>query len=215
MLALAVLSIPSSAGSQAAPTRNTWEKEYAQRSADSIAAQFEEPSRAVFRYRHAIAGLMQLKPGMTAIEIGAGSGFLARELVKKVGPEGRVVATELEEKLVVYMNERAKKEGLTNFVALKGQPAATGLEPESADALVMVNTFSFIDKPADMLKSVNATLKPKGLLLIVDFPREGLSASSPGMDAEEVVELAKNAGFDRAGENGVVPGQYALIFRKR
>ncbi|MEO6237752.1 MAG: hypothetical protein ABIQ52_12195, partial [Vicinamibacterales bacterium] len=73
----------------------------------------------------------------------------------------------------------------------------------------------FFDHPAEMLQSIRDSLKPNGLLLIVDSPREGLTAGAPGMDAEEVVALATAAGFNRVNENGVVPGHYAIIFRKK
>ena len=197
------------------PIRNTWQKQYASAPADSFAAKFEEPSRALFRYRAAIAGLMQIKPGMTVGEVGAGSGYLARFLVTKVGDAGRVFANELEPKMVAYMKERAEKEGLKNFTAVQGQPTSTGFEEGSLDAVSAVYAFSFFDHPAEMLKSMHASLKLDGLMLIVDVPREGLDKASPGMDADEVVALATAAGFTRVGENGVVPGHYSLIFRKK
>lgn len=201
---------------QAPPAvRNTWEQAYAKGSADSFAAQFEEPSRALFRYRQAIAGLMQIKPGMTVGEVGAGSGYLSRFLVEKVGADGRVLANELEPKMVEYMRARAAKEGLKNFNAITGTSVSTGFDAAALDAVAAVYSFSFFDHPAEMLKSINDSLKPNGLLLIVDSPREGLSASSPGMDADEVVALATAAGFNRVNENGVVPGHYAIIFRRK
>lgn len=201
---------------QASPViRNTWAAQYAKGSAESFAAKFEEPNREIFRYRAAIVGLMQLKPGMTAAEVGAGSGFMARFMVTKVGADGRVFANELEPKMVEYMKTRAAKEGLANFTVVQGQPKSAGLAPGSVDAVALVQTFSFLDHPEDMLKSLNEALKPKGLLLVVDFPREGAPPAAPGMDAEEVIPMAEAAGFTRVGENGVVPGHYALIFRKK
>jgi ubiquinone/menaquinone biosynthesis C-methylase UbiE len=196
-------------------TRNTWAAQYAKGSADSFAAKFEEPDREIFRYRAAIVNLMQLKPGMTAAEVGAGSGFMARFMVTRVGAEGRVIANELEPKMVEYMKARAAKEGLANFTVVQGQPKSAGFEPASIDAVALVQTFSYLDHPADMLKSLNEALKPKGLLLVVDFPREGAPPDAPGMDAEEVIPMAEAAGFTRVGENGIVPGHYALIFRKK
>lgn len=201
---------------QAAPVvRNTWAAQYAKGSAESFAAKFEEPNREIFRYRAAIVGLMQLKPGMTAAEVGAGSGFMARFMVTKVGADGRVFANELEPKMVEYMKARAATEGLANFTVVQGQPKSAGLAPGSVDAVALVQTFSFLDHPEEMLKSLNEALKPKGLLLVVDFPREGAPPAAPGMDAEEVIPMAEAAGFARIGENGVVPGHYALIFRKK
>lgn len=178
-----------------ATVRNTWEKTYATSSAESFAATFEEPTRALFRYRQAIAGLMQIQPGMTVAEVGAGAGYLARFLVQKVGAGGHVLANELEPRMV--------------------EATSTGFQPGSVDAVAVVYAFSFFDYPADMLRSLSDSLKPNGLLLIVDSPREGLTVSSPGMDADEVLDLTAAAGFTRLGESGVVPGHYSLIFRKK
>jgi len=213
---LTVWMLTAALAVQASPSvRNTWEKAYSAGNAESFVAKFEEPQRALFRYRAAIAGLMQIKPGMSVGEVGAGSGYVARFLVSKVGDTGRVFANELEPKMVAYMKERAAKEGLKNFTVVQGQPTSTGFDNESLDALTTVYAFSFFDQPAEMLKSMHASLKPNGLMLIVDVPREGLDKSSPGLDAEEVVALATAAGFTRVGENGVVPGHYSLIFRKK
>jgi len=115
-LILAVLVL-----AQAAPpaaSRNIWPEAYARKDAAAFAAEFEEPSRALFRYRAAMAGLIQVKPGMKVGEVGTGSGYLARYIAAKVGPEGHVYANEVEGKMVAYMNDRAAKEGLKNFTAV-------------------------------------------------------------------------------------------------
>jgi ubiquinone/menaquinone biosynthesis C-methylase UbiE len=140
---------------------------------------------------------------------------MARFMATKVGPSGRVVANELEPKMVAHMRARAEKEKLSNFTVVQGTPASTGFEAASLDAVALVQAFSFFDHPAEMLKSLNDSLKPTGLLLIVDSPREGMPPAAPGIDAEEVIPMAEAAGFTRVGENGIVPGHFALIFRKK
>jgi cyclopropane fatty-acyl-phospholipid synthase-like methyltransferase len=179
-----------------------------------IAAAQENASSAVYRYRAAIAGLLPLKPGMVAAEIGAGSGFVARVMAPQVAPGGRVIASTLDPRMVGYMNDRARSEGLENFSAVLGQPAATGLEPASIDAAVVVNAFSAFTRQAEMLQSMAASLKPGGVLLIVDLPREGIGSAQVGIDADDLVKLAAAAGFKREAESSVVPGQYAIRFRK-
>lgn len=198
----------------AAGPRNTWPQEYAKRDAAAFAAEFEEPSRPLFRYRAAIAGLLQIKPGMTVGEVGAGSGYLARFMTGQVGPEGRVFANELEPKMVAHMKAVASREGLNNLTVVQGTPTSTGFEAGLLDRLAVVHAFSFFDRPAEMLRSMHAALKPGGRLVIVDIPSEQVGSSIVGVDADEVITLAKASGFTPAGENGVVPGHYALIFRK-
>ena len=116
--------------------------------------------------------------------------------------------------MVAYMNARARDEGLKNFNAVQGQPTASGLEPASVDAVAIVSAFSFFDHPGEMLQSISTALKPGGMMLIVDLPREGQGASETGIDADEVVALATAAGFQRVSENGIVPGHYVIRFRK-
>lgn len=194
--------------------KNIWDAQYKTRTPQAMAAQFEEPSRSVFRYRAAIAGLLDLEPGRTAAEIGAGSGFLARLMAQQVAPSGRVIATELDARMVAYMNERATREGLTNFSAIQGQPDACGLPPASVDAVAIVNAYSFFDKPDAMLASIAAAVRPGGIMVIVDLPGAEESGRITGVDAEDVIAAATRAGFDRIGESSVVPGYYAIRFKK-
>jgi cyclopropane fatty-acyl-phospholipid synthase-like methyltransferase len=195
--------------------RNIWADQYKQRSAAEMAAQFEEPSRPVFRYRAAIASMLALKPGMAAAEIGAGSGFLARELAKLVGPDGRVIATELDDKMVAYMNQRAKAEGLANFRAVKGRSDASGLEPASVDAVVLVNAYSFMEAREPMLASIAEAVRPGGLVVIVDIPEAGSGAERTGVEAEDVIAAAARVGLTLVNESGIVPGHFAIRFRKK
>jgi ubiquinone/menaquinone biosynthesis C-methylase UbiE len=195
--------------------RNTWAKEYAKKDASAFAAEFEEPSRALFRYRAAMSGLMGVKPGMQVGEVGAGSGYFSRFNAGKVGPEGHVYANELEPKMVEYMKARAAKEGLANFTAVQGTTTSTGFQPASLDAIGVVYALSFFDEREAMLKSMAESLKPGGTLLIVDLPSEQVGDRMVGIDVEDVIALAGAAGLTHERENGVVPGHYALIFRKK
>jgi ubiquinone/menaquinone biosynthesis C-methylase UbiE len=215
MLTAVTLILLLVAQGAASAARNTWAKEYAKKDAAAFAAEFEEPSRALFRYRAAMSGLMGLKPGMSVGEVGAGSGHLSRFNADKVGPDGHVYANELEPKMVEYMKARAATEGLTNFTAIQGTPTATGFKPGSLDAVAVVYALSFFDNRDAMLKSISDSLEPGGLLLVVDIPSEQVGETMVGIDVDDVIALAGAAGLTHERENGVVPGHYALIFRKK
>jgi len=57
-------------------------------------------------------------------------------------------------------------------------------------------------------------LKPGGALVIVDLPAESVGSRVVGIDADDVVQLASAAGLKREAESTVVPGHYAIRFRK-
>ena len=210
-----LLALALALGNAQAPARNPWADRYKTQTPAETAAQLESDTRPVYRYRVAIAGLLQLKPGMVAAEIGAGSGFLSRIMAGQVGPAGRVIATEIDPRMVDYLNERARSEGIRHLQAIAAQPSTSGLEPASVDAVAIVDTFSFFENPREMLQSISSALKHGGVLLVVDFPRVGQGPSQEGIDADALVALATGAGLTRETESGIVPGHYAIRFRKR
>ena len=146
---------------------------------------------AVYRYRAAIAALLQLKPGMVAAEVGSGPGVIGPEMAPLVAPGGRVIAATLDRK-----------------------SASTNLEPASVDAVALIAVFGVVDQHRQLLEKLAAALKPGGALLVVDVPQENDGKKVTGIEADEVVQLATAAGLKREAESGIVPGHYAIRFRK-
>jgi predicted methyltransferase len=184
------------------------------RTPTEIAAKTETASSATYRYRTAIAALLQLKPGMVAAELGPGSGFVARAMAPLVAPDGRVVAAAFDREMAAFIVERAKSEGLQNVSSLVVQSDGGGLQSASLDAVAIVSAFGNLTQRREVLQAVAAALKPGGALVIVDLPAESMGEKVVGIDADEVVQLATTAGLKREAESTVVPGHYAIRFRK-
>ena len=53
-----------------------------------------------------------IRAGMTAVEPGPGMGFFTLEIAKLVGPSGRVVAVDVEPRMIERLKRRARKAGL-------------------------------------------------------------------------------------------------------
>jgi cyclopropane fatty-acyl-phospholipid synthase-like methyltransferase len=179
-----------------------------------LAAKWESPSQAVFRYRVAIAGLLNLQPGMTAAEVGATTGFVARAMAPQVAAAGRAIAVVADEQTAAFVRDRARTEGAANVTVVVAKPGSSGLDAASVDAIAMADAFSAVGDQRALLRDLSMAIKPGGALLIVDFAREGQGAAQAGIDADDVVALATAAGFRREAESSVVPGHYALRFRK-
>ncbi len=88
-----------------------------------------------------IADAAALAPGMTTVEIGPGLGILTAELLARVGPEGRVIAVELDRRLAGHIREEFG--GATTLTVIEGdvlrRPIATilaGTPEETPYALV-------------------------------------------------------------------------------
>ena len=117
-----------------------------------------------------------------------------------------MIATERDPTLVSYMDERARTEGLQNFSSRLMPADGSGLDAGSVDAMVLVETLSREQHAGELLKALASALKPGGLIVIVDSPREGQGASQTGIDADDVVgardrsrRQASRRDRDRAG----------------
>src|SRR5262245_61498323 len=72
----------------------------------------EAPSKAL--------DALDLKPGMVVADIGAGSGYYASRIAKRVAPSGRVYATDIQPGMIAILERRIKSEGLTNITTILG-----------------------------------------------------------------------------------------------
>src|SRR5262249_57208189 len=91
-------------------------------------AQTVSPSRSAEEHRDSlneageIARLLELKPGMTVGDIGAGSGYHTVRLSRLVGPTGTVVAEDVTRDYLIELARRTERLGLTNVKFALGKP---------------------------------------------------------------------------------------------
>ena len=64
-----------------------------------------------------------VRDGMTVLEPGPGMGFFTVELARLVGPSGRVVAVDVQPKMIEKLKQRLAKAGLTERVDRRVAPA--------------------------------------------------------------------------------------------
>jgi SAM-dependent methyltransferase len=58
---------------------------------------------------------LEVKPGMTIADIGAGSGYHTFKLAPLVGDDGKVIAVDIQPQMLAILPERAKKQKLKNI----------------------------------------------------------------------------------------------------
>jgi ubiquinone/menaquinone biosynthesis C-methylase UbiE len=170
--------------------------------------------------------LLELKPGMTIADIGAGSGEMTLLMAARLGPSGKIFATDINEDRLKEIRAAAARDRLDNVVVLEGAERETNLPAGCCDAIFIRDVYHHFPDPGAMNRSLLASLKPGGRLAIIDFvPRQGseLPAGAPanrgghgitaGMLRDEVIAAGFTAGetiehWD--GSNGV----YLVVFRK-
>ena len=131
-----------------------------------------------------LVDLLELKPGMTVADIGAGFGAWTIRLSRWIGPAGRVYATEVGEAQIAALHDTVRREQLTNVSVLKGAPDATNLPAGCCDAILVRDVYHHLVQPEDIVRSLAAALKPGGRLAVVDFPPRPNTEVPPGVPAD-------------------------------
>jgi ubiquinone/menaquinone biosynthesis C-methylase UbiE len=122
-----------------------------------------------------LAGLMQWKPGTVVADIGAGDGRFSFAAAAKVGPTGRVYASEIDEKKLDELRAEVKRRNLSNVTVVTSRDTDTGLPAGCCDAIFLRRVYHHLTRPAEFDAKVVASLKNGGKLAIIDFaPRSGL-----------------------------------------
>jgi SAM-dependent methyltransferase len=109
--------------------------------------------------------------GITALEPGPGMGFFTLELARRVGPKGRVIAIDLQPKMLEGLVRRARKAGLADRVETRQRKGDhLGVEDlrgrvDFALAFAMVHE---VPRPDILLLDLCEALKPAGRLLIAE-----------------------------------------------
>ena len=176
---------------------------------------FEEPGRDKRLQIDRVMDLLELKPGSTIADIGAGSGWFSVRAARRVAPNGRVIAEDINPKAVAYIHQRAQREHLANIVPLLGTPDDPKLAPNSLDAALMLKVYHEIAHPPLVLANLRAALKPGARFGIID--RNGNGADH-GLKESILRAEVEQAGFRQVARYDFTKadGQdYFLIFEKQ
>lgn len=179
----------------------------------------ESEYNEIYRYRDGVVACLSLEKGMDVADVGAGTGFFSRLFATKVGPSGKVYATDIARSFVEYIDETARTANLPNLKALVNTERSTTLPPESVDIVFTSETYHHFAYPKDMLASIHQALRPGGALVIIDEIRNVPGENGPDTHVRcgkgTVMDEVAEAGFDFVSEIPMFTEHYFLIFRKR
>jgi SAM-dependent methyltransferase len=149
---------------------------------------FQNPARILAPY---------VRDGMTALEPGPGMGFLTLDLARLVGPSGRVVAVDLQSRMLDALRRRAVKAGLAERVTTRlAQPGRLGVSDLAGQA-DFVLAFAVVHELPSMrafFAEAAESLRPGGALLLAEpaghvsadaFEDELRAAAAAGLTPQE------------------------------
>lgn len=168
----------------------------------------EAPSKAI--------DALELKPGMVVADIGAGSGYYASRMARRVGPSGRVYATDIQQGMIDLLDRRIRSEGLANVTTVLGGMDDPKLPANSIDLAIMVDVYHELQQPQIFLQRLKTTFKPGGRLVLLEFRKEDPKVpilEVHKMSVAEVKQELEAEGFVLDRVIDVLPWQHIIVLK--
>jgi len=164
--------------------------------------------------------LLDLKPGESVADVGAGSGVITEKLARKVGPKGAVYAVDIQDEMLALIRERMKSEGIENVVPVLGEIEDPKLKLNSIDLALLVDVYHEFSHPYEMTRAMAESLKPGGRIVFVEYrkedPRVPIKEVHKMTEAQVKKELLQpEFGLEWVETHDELPRQHVIVFRKK
>jgi SAM-dependent methyltransferase len=153
---------------------------------EAMAVHWDPPTRRLIE-------ALEIGPGDHCLEVGAGTGTVARILADLVGPTGRVLAVDLDPRFLIDLPRQVEVRALD----LRTDPL-----PEAAFDLVHARmVVEHIPPQRDLLSTLVRSLRPGGWLLVedADFVTAGICVPPQPLHEKvlgALLDLTRSGGYD-------------------
>ena len=131
--------------------------------------------------------LPPVKPGMRILDVGCGTGAIAREIARRVAP-GEIIGVDREEAQLETARRLAAEEGVGNVRFHKGDAAKLDFPDDEFDAVYSRFLLEHVAGPPDAVKEMVRVVKPGGWVCAYEW-ENGCDACYPDSPAIRQVWL--------------------------
>jgi ubiquinone/menaquinone biosynthesis C-methylase UbiE len=149
----------------------------------------DNPLRRLLHNPEKIVG-PYVEPSMTVMDIGCGMGLFSIAMARMVGEQGRVIAVDLQQKMLDVLRRRTERAGVADRIQLhqcEADRLSVVLQADFALALMIVHE---VPDQRRLFGEIHACLKPGGKVLMAE-PKIHV----PGPAFQQTVVAAEEVGF--------------------
>ncbi|UCC41074.1 MAG: class I SAM-dependent methyltransferase [Candidatus Aminicenantes bacterium] len=155
-----------------------------------------------------------LKEGMTIGDIGAGRGRFAVWFSARVGESGKVYANDINKGVLDHIERRCERNNIRNIITVLGEVEDPLLPEGELDIAFMINVYHHLDKPVKLVRNTIPSLKPNGILAIVERDQEKAGGVSwESTPKKRLIEQVESAGYKLVKVDDSLEEDYLYIFR--
>jgi SAM-dependent methyltransferase len=127
----------------------------------------QTPTQA--RLRRRFLRFCRIRSGSEVVEVGSGSGVVARDLAALVGPRGHVTGVDKSRVLLVAARRGARESGLGRRITFRhGDAARLPLATARFDCALAVTVLLHVARPQAMLREMVRVTRPGGVVALQD-----------------------------------------------
>jgi ubiquinone/menaquinone biosynthesis C-methylase UbiE len=109
-----------------------------------------------------------VRPGMTTMDVGCGMGIFSIAMAHMVGPQGRVIAVDVQQRMLDTLQKRAVKAGIAERIQIhKAESGRLGVDAAVDFSLAFAMVHEAGDT-RDLLQQIHDCLNPGGNLLVAE-----------------------------------------------
>jgi len=150
------------------------------------------------------------------VDIGAGSGIFTISAAKMT--VNSVYAFDINSEFLEIIDEKARKEGLDNVVAMKVSDTGYNLKENIADLVLMSTVLHEIADKATLLDEIKRIMKDTGKLAIIEFHKRETTMGPPvahRLSKDEVATICGKHGFKASDEFDLGDNYYCIVFEQK
>jgi SAM-dependent methyltransferase len=158
---------------------------------------------------------LKIKPGAVVADVGAGTGYITTRLAKRVGPAGKVFATDIQPEMLSRLRERLDHDHISNVEPVLSTQADPKLPSGKIDLILMVDVYHELTQPQRVLRKMKEALKPDGRLVLIEYRKEDPTIPirpEHKMSVAEVKTEVEAEGFRLAEVLKNLPRQNIFVF---
>jgi SAM-dependent methyltransferase len=146
---------------------------------ESLVADYESKERGIWQKPELVISMLGDLSDKTVADIGAGTGYFTFRMVPRAK---KVVGIDIDQRFINFLDSmkvRLPAPYRERFESRLAKPDDPLLKPGEADAVVLVNTYGYIQNRIKYLKTLSKGMSPGAELLIIDFKKNNLPIGPP------------------------------------
>jgi putative heme-binding domain-containing protein len=178
---------------------------------------FNRPERDAEEHPDELIQALEIPPGASVADVGAGTGYFTWRLARQVGPHGKVIAVDIQQSMLDLTADTVRQHGLANVEYALATETDPRLPENSMDLVFIAYAYHEFSEPEAIMSAVRRALKPNGRVVILEYAKENNLAPASSLHRMSFLEIRSEIepmGFMIDRLLDFLPLQHGAIFIK-